>query len=91
MNFAATLTSILVGGVVFLGAVVALARAIFRQASSTEANAKALNGLAETITQLQGAIDRLDRRVDDHEVRLAVLDDRRMRGPGRGEFGGGRG
>ena len=80
MSFAASVVAMLAGSVVFLGAVLTLARAVFRQASSTESNTAAIGELNVTIRDLGGKVEQLDRRVDDHEVRLAVLDDRRHRG-----------
>lgn len=58
------------GGVVaFATAVFFIVRAGFRQANATEENTKALNRNSE-------AIDKLDKRVDGHDIAIAVLRDR---------------
>jgi hypothetical protein len=77
VNAAATITSIIVGGIVILTGAIALARAIFRQASSTDNNAAAIGSLTKAVNDLGVKIEGLDRRVDQHEVDIAVLRDRR--------------
>lgn len=75
----ATVTAVIIAVVAVLGLLGALARAIYRQASSTDKNSDAITELNKSIQTLSGKLDNLDTRVDDHEVRVAVLEDRRQR------------
>ena len=72
MGAGAQLATIIAGAVVFSGALAAVARAIFRMAAATDRNTAATAELARKV-------DQLDTRVDQHEVQLAVLADRRHR------------
>jgi hypothetical protein len=59
-----------VGGLILLfTAIVVIGRGIFRQVSVTEDNTGALNDLSEKI-------DKLTSGYNEHDVRLAVLEDR---------------
>jgi hypothetical protein len=58
------------GGIVaFPTAIFVIARAGFKQANATRENTEALK-------EMTGAISKLDRRVDDHDIQIAVIKDR---------------
>jgi len=69
MSAAAAFLGALGGGVVFVGAIVAVARGIFRQVNATEANTRAL-------TELTSRIEGIGGRMADLETRLARLEGR---------------
>jgi hypothetical protein len=60
-----------IGGLVLLvGAALGVARGTFRQVEATRQNTEALNALREEL-------ELLTRQAGQHEIRLAVLEDRR--------------
>ena len=67
MNTATSISSLIGGAIVFVAAVVGLARAIFRQVSATDKNTAALG-------RLSGSVDALDRQATDHDKRLAAIE-----------------
>jgi hypothetical protein len=69
MTTALEILAALGGVIAFPTAVWAIVRAGFRQANATRENTEALRSMTN-------AIDKLDRRVDDHDVAIAVLKDR---------------
>jgi hypothetical protein len=57
------------GAVVFAGALITVARGIFRQINATEANTAALGKLSHQL-------DDLDGKLGDHETRISRLEGR---------------
>ena len=60
---------------IFVGAIVAVGRAIFNQVSATQDN-------TEAVKQLTEKLGNFDSRVSSLEIRLAVLEDRKERDHG---------
>ena len=60
---------------IFVLAILAIGRSIFRQITATEDNTKAVEKLTETIGHF-------DQRVSNLEIRIAVLEDRKGRDHG---------
>jgi hypothetical protein len=71
MNTVLAVLAALGGGVVFIGAVVAVIRAIFKQISATNANTAATQELSKQLGSVNG-------RLDNHETRISHLEGSRM-------------
>jgi hypothetical protein len=69
---AVLILSALGGGVSFLGAIVIIARAIFKQVSATEENTTATKELSDKMSRVMS-------QLNGHETRIRILEDRSKR------------
>ena len=76
MSTALAILASLGGLVVFVGAVWTIVRAVIRQSEATKANTAALKENTE-------AIKKLDKRVDQHDIDIALLQEKRRAAPRR--------
>jgi hypothetical protein len=74
MNTALAIVGALGGLTVFFAAVIAVIRSVVRQVGATEDNTEALRDMKDALTNMDGKMNGIINRLDNHAERIASLE-----------------